>query len=324
MSTSRDTSDQSDITKMKVEADGSFKRKDMAFRNFIKKGGEFEPEAGRYHLYVSYACPWATRTLIFRKLKGLEDFIDVTVVSPRMGSNGWPFASVDSFPAADVDPIFQAEHIKDIYLRVDPNFNGRFTVPVLFDKKKKTIVNNESSEIIRMFNTEFNHLLPADKAALDLYPEDLRAEIDEVNAWVYDDINNGVYKSGFATSSDAYRAAVVKVFDALDRVEKMLDGKTYLVGDRLTEADVRLFVTIIRFDPVYVGHFKCNLKTIRHGYPAIHLWMRRLYWGNDAFQSTCDFDHIKTHYYWSHASINPHRIVPMGPVPHIEPLNGSQ
>ena len=163
-----------------------------------------------------------------------------------MGANGWPFASVDPFPAANEDPLFQSEHIKDIYLRVDPSFNGRFTVPVLFDKKKNTIVNNESSEIIRMFNSEFNHLLPADKAAIDLYPEDLRAEIDEVNAWVYDDINNGVYKSGFATSSDAYRAAVVKVFAALDRVESMLDGKTYLVGDRLTEADVRLFVTIVR------------------------------------------------------------------------------
>ncbi|VDC04440.1 unnamed protein product [Peniophora sp. CBMAI 1063] len=324
MSSARDTSNQTDITKFKLEADGSLKRPESSFRNFIERGGDFEPEVGRYHLYVSYACPWAHRTLIVRKLKGLEDFIDVTVVSPRMGSHGWPFASVDSFPGADTDPLFESEHIKDVYLHVDPNYGGRFTVPVLFDKKRDIIVNNESSEIIRMFNTAFNHLLPADKASVDLYPENLRAEIDQLNACVYNDINNGVYKSGLATSSDAYRAAVVKVFEGLDRVESILSGRTYLIGDQLTEADVRLFVTIIRFDPVYVGHFKCNLKTIRHGYPAINLWLRRLYWGNDVFRSTTNFDHIKTHYYWSHITINPHRIVPIGPVPLIEPLDGDE
>jgi len=311
---------QSDIGVMKVEDDGSFKRKASTFRNWIKKGGEFEPEKGRYHLYVSYACPWATRTLIMRKLKGLEDFISVTVVSPRMGAHGWPFKDADDFPDADVDSINGAKHVKDLYLGVQPDYSGRFTVPVLWDKKTKTIVNNESSEIIRMFNYEFNELLPEDKAKLDFYPEELRKDIDELNDWVYDTVNNGVYKSGFATSQTAYEAAVVRVFESLDRLEKILTGKDYLIGDRLTEADIRLFVTIIRFDPVYVGHFKCNFRTIRDGYPAIHLWMRKLYWNIPAFKETCNFEHIKTHYYWSHTMINPHRIVPKGPQPNILPL----
>jgi len=318
---SRDVSHLSDIAKFKTEQDGSFKRAPSSFRNFIQVGGQFPPEKDRYHLYVSYACPWANRTLILRKLKGLEDIIPFTVVSPRMGPDGWPFASVDEFPGAGVDPLYQSQHVKDLYLRADPNFNGRFTVPVLWDKKQQTIVNNESSEIIRIFNSEFNGLLPEDKAKLDFYPEDLRKEIDEVNEWVYDKINNGVYKSGFATAFPAYRAAVLPLFEALDRVEGILKGKTYLIGDRLTEADIRLFVTIIRFDPVYVSHFKCNIRTIRGGYPNIHLWLRRLYWKNDAFQSTTDFEHIKTHYFWSHPNINPSRIVPIGPVPHIAPLD---
>ncbi|KAN0127363.1 glutathione S-transferase [Lactarius tabidus] len=317
---SRDVSHFSDISKSKTEADGSFKRAPSSFRNFVKVGGQFPPEKDRYHLYVSYACPWATRTLIMRKLKGLEDIIPFTVVSPCMGADGWPFASVDQFPGADVDPLYQSKHVKDLYLRADPNFTGRFTVPVLWDKKQHTIVNNESSEIIRIFNSEFNSLIPEDKAKLNFYPEELRKEIDEVNEWVYDKINNGVYRSGFATAFPAYRDAVVPLFEALDRVEVMLKGKTYLIGDRLTEADIRLFVSIIRFDPVYVGHFKCNIRTIRHGYPNIHLWLRRLYWQNDAFQSTTDFEHIKTHYYWSHPHVNPTRIVPIGPVPHIVPL----
>ncbi|KAH9050926.1 glutathione S-transferase [Lactarius deliciosus] len=306
---SRDVSRFSDIAKSTTEADGSFKRAASSFRNFVQAGGQFPPEKDRYHLYVSYACPWATRTLILRKLKGLEDIIPFTVVSPRMGTDGWPFASVDQFPGTDDDPLYQSQHVKDLYLRADPNFTGRFTVPVLWDKKQHTIVNNESSEIIRMFNSDFNSLVPEDKAKLDFYPEGLRKEIDELNEWVYDQINNGVYKAGFATTSQAYRAAV-----------GILKDKTYLIGDRLTEADIRLFVTIIRFDPVYVSHFKCNLRTIRYGYPNIHLWLRRLYWQNDAFQSTADFEHIKTHYFWSHPHINPTRVVPIGPVPHILPL----
>ncbi|KAJ8474123.1 hypothetical protein ONZ51_g7423 [Trametes cubensis] len=320
MSTNRDVSKWSDISKSTFEADGSFKRKPSSFRDFIQKGGKFEPEKGRYHLYVSYACPWATRTLIVRKIKGLEDFIDVSVVSPHMGAHGWPFASADAFPGADNDPLFNAQHIKDLYLRVNPDYEGRFTVPVLWDKKTSTIVNNESSEIIRMFNSAFNDQLPAERAAIDLYPESLRKEIDEINDWVYDTVNNGVYKAGFATTQTAYEAAVKPLFESLDRLEKILEGKDYLVGDQLTEADIRLFVTIVRFDPVYVGHFKCNVRTIRDGYPAIHQWLRKLYWNNDAFSSTCNFDHIKTHYYWSHPHINPHRIVPVGPIPNILPL----
>jgi len=320
MATSRDTSLQSDITKMKTSADGSYHRAAASFRNVIEKGGRFEPETGRYHLYVSYACPWATRTLIVRKLKGLDDIISVAVVSPRMGNLGWPFASVDQFPGADVDPLYKSEHVKDLYLRADPGYSGRFTVPVLWDKKNHTIVNNESSEIIRMFNTAFNDFIPAEKAALDFYPANLRTEIDSLNEWIYPNINNGVYRSGFATSQQAYKEAVYQVFEALDKVEKVLTGKDYLVGDRLTEADIRLWVTIIRFDPVYVGHFKCNFRTIRDGYPAIHAWMQKLYWKSDAFKSSTRFDHIKTHYYWSHASINPTRVVPEGPVPDIKPL----
>lgn len=316
----RDVSHQSNIAKMRTDGDGSFKRLPSTFRSAVEKGGQFPPEKDRYHLYVSYACPWATRTLIMRKLKGLEDIIPVTVVSPHMGELGWPFASVDNFPGADVDPLYNAQHVKDLYLRANPEYSGRFTVPVLWDKKQHTIVNNESSEIIRIFNSAFNDTISKEKAELDFYPQHLRKEIDEVNEWVYDSINNGVYKSGFATTFDAYRAAVVPLFESLDRVEVMLKDKTYFIGDRLTEADIRLFVTLIRFDPVYVGHFKCNLRTIRHGYPNIHLWLRKLYWQNDAFQSTTDFDHIKTHYYWSHPMVNPHRIVPIGPVPHIEPL----
>ncbi|KAF8069105.1 glutathione S-transferase [Lyophyllum atratum] len=305
---------------MKTEPDGSFKRADASFRNTIEKGGRFEPEPDRYHLYVSLACPWATRTLIVRKLKGLENIIPVSVVSPRMGAHGWPFANADQFPGADVDPLYNAEHIKDLYFKADPNYGGRFTVPVLWDKKTHTIVNNESSEIIRVFNTAFNDVIPPEKAALDLYPANLRTQIDEVNEWIYPNINNGVYRSGFATTQGAYEKAVHELFEALDKVEKILHGKEYLVGDKLTEADIRLYVTIIRFDPVYVGHFKCNIRDIRHGYPAIHTWMKKLYWNNDAFKSSTNFDHIKTHYYWSHPSINPTRVVPVGPIPNIEPL----
>lgn len=319
-STTRNVSNQSDISKMKTEADGSFKRQASSFRDSIQQGGKYEPEPDRYHLYVSYACPWATRTLIARKLKGLEEFIPVTVVSPRMGENGWPFASADAYPEADVDPLYNYQHVKDLYLKADSNYGGRFTVPVLWDKKHQTIVNNESAEILRIFNTAFNHLLPAEKAAIDLYPEDLRVDIDALNEWVYPGINNGVYRAGFATSQGAYEKAVHEVFESLDKVEKILEGKEYLVGNRLTEADIRLWVTIVRFDPVYVGHFKCNFRTIRDGYPAIDLWMRKLYWNSDAFSGSTNFDHIKTHYYWSHTSINPTRVVPVGPIPAIRPL----
>lgn len=237
-----------------------------------------------------------------------------------MGKDGWPFGNIDQFPGAEADPLYNSSHVKDLYLKVEPNYAGRFTVPVLWDKKTQTIVNNESSEIIRMFNSEFNDILPAEKAALDYYPEKHRAEIDSLNEWVYDTVNNGVYRAGFASTQEAYKAAVVPLFNSLDRLETILTGKDYLIGNSLTEADIRLWVTIIRFDPVYVGHFKCNIRTIRNGYPAIHAWMKKLYWNIDAFKSSTDFDHIKTHYYWSHPLINPTRIVPVGPDPNIEPL----
>ncbi|GJE97463.1 glutathione-S-transferase [Phanerochaete sordida] len=284
---------QTDVNKMKVQPDGSFDRKPSTFRHWITAEGPFKPEKDRYHLYVSYGCPWATRTLIVRQLKGLEEIIPVTVVSPRMDEDGWPFANVDPFPDTDIDPLHGARHLKDLYLRVEPEFAGRFTVPLLWDKKQDTIVNNESSEIIRIFNAAFNDLLPKDKAALDLYPESLRSEIDELNAWVYDTVNNGVYKSGFAQSQKAYEAAVIPLFESLDRLEKLLASKEYLVGGQLTEADVRLFVTVIRFDVAYHTHFKCNIRSIRGDYPELHRWLRKLYWTVPAFKDTCNFQHIK-------------------------------
>jgi len=246
----------------------------------------------------------------------------VTVVSPKMGAHGWPFASVEPFLGADADPLHNAAHIKDLYLRAAPDYSpkARFTVPVLWDKRLNTIVNNESEEIVRIFNSAFNALLGPAHAALDLYPAALHSEIDALNAWVYPGINNGVYRAGMATTQAAYDTAVHEVFAGLDKAEAILAGQEYLVGGALTEADVRLFVTAIRFDPVYVGHFKCNLRTIRDGYPAIHTWMRKLYWTRAAFESTTDFAHIKTHYYWSHPFINPSRVVAAGPVPHIRPL----
>ncbi|EAU85020.2 glutathione S-transferase Gst3 [Coprinopsis cinerea okayama7 len=318
--TSNDSSSQADVYKAPRNEDGSIKFHTTSFRDTIERGGKFEPECDRYHLYASYACPWATRTLIVRKLKGLEDIIPVTIVSPRLGANGWPFASVDEFPGAETDPLYNSQYVKELYLRANTAYTGRFSVPLLWDKKNQTIVNNESAEIIRIFNSAFNEFLSEDKAKLDLYPEDLRAEIDSVNDWVYHGINNGVYSTGMAATQAAYEKNVHELFDSLDKVEKILQGRDYLVGDRLTEADIRLWVTIIRFDPVYVGQFKCNIRTIRDGYPAIHSWLRKLYWNIPAFKDSTDFDHIKTTYYWSHASSNPTRIIPVGPIPNVLPL----
>lgn len=310
-----------------MEQDGSFNRKPSTFRDVIEKGGKYEPEKGRYHLYVSYACPWAHRTLITRKIKGLEDYVDVTVVSPHMGNHGWPFAKADAFPGAGDDPVIGAEHIKDLYLKVQPDYDGKFTVPLLFDKKLNKAVNNESSEILRIFNTAFNHLIPEDKAAIDLYPEALRGEIEASHEWIYPTVNNGVYRSGFATSQGAYETAVKALFDSLDRIEKMFESQKkndtdeyFLIGNQLTESDIRLYTTIVRFDPVYHGHFKCNYRTIRDGYPLMHRWLQNLYWKHPEFKDTTDFDHIKTHYYWSHPHINPTRVIPLGPIPNIRPL----
>ncbi|KAH8082852.1 glutathione S-transferase [Cristinia sonorae] len=306
-----------DATVLPTDKSGAFVRPVSSFRSVIVKGGQYEPEKGRYHLYINYGCPWAGRTLIVRKLKGLEDVIDVTVLSPRQfDRQGWAFADIDDYPLTEKDPLFGAKRLSEIYFKAEPNYAGRYTVPLLFDKKTNTIVNNESSEIIRIFNTAFNEILPAEKAALDLYPERLRAEIDEINSWVYDTVNNGVYRAGFATSQQAYEEAVTKLFESLDRLEKVLEGKDYLVGDTLTEADVRLFTTIVRFDVAYFTVFKCNIRTIRDGYPAIHLWLRKLYWNNPAFKDTTHFDHIKQGYY-TMPSLNPHKIVALGMVPNI-------
>ncbi|MCJ1233784.1 S-glutathionyl-(chloro)hydroquinone reductase [Varicellaria rhodocarpa] len=312
-----------------ADKSGEFKRGQSAFRNFISKkpGAEFPPEKGRYHLYVSYACPWAHRTLIVRKLKGLEDFIPYTSVHWHMQEKGWHFVSPDEkTPGENVtpDPIHKGfSHLREIYFKVDPEYKGRFTVPTLYDVKQGKIVSNESSEIIRMFYTEFDDALPTEYKNVDLFPESLQKQIDETNAWTYDDINNGVYKSGFATTQEAYEKAVKTLFTSLDRAEAHLTehANPYYFGSSITEADVRLYTTIIRFDPVYVQHFKCNIRDIRSGYPALHKWLRNLYWNVDAFGGTTQFEHIKKHYTKSHGQINPHGITPVGPVPDIFPLD---
>ncbi|KAH6958473.1 glutathione S-transferase [Fusarium avenaceum] len=313
------------------DTSGEFKRQVSSFRDSISRdaNAKYPAEKGRYHLYVSYACPWACRTLIARKLKGLEDFISFSVVHWHLGQGGWRFVTKDEdVPGENVvpDPIKGHEsftHLKDIYFESEKNYDGRYTVPVLFDKKTNRIVSNESSEILRMLGTEFDDLLDENYKSVQLYPEDLQKQIDEAHEWQYNEINNGVYKSGFATTSEAYERNVITLFEALDRAEKHLseqkDGPFWF-GNKLTEVDIRLFVTIIRFDPVYVQHFKCNIRDIRSGYPALHRWMRNLYWNEPAFKETTQFEHIKWHYTRSHTQINPPSITPVGPLPHILPL----
>ncbi|MEM7644635.1 MAG: glutathione S-transferase family protein [Pseudomonadota bacterium] len=294
---------------------GKFVRSTAGFRNWITADGApgpsgeggFKAEANRYHLYVSLACPWAHRTLIFRKLKGLEDLIGVSAVHPDMLSDGWTF-DTDGHGATG-DRLFGLPFLRDIYTKAKPDVSGRVTVPVLWDKQQGTIVSNESAEIIRMFNTAFDGLTGND---LDFYPEDLRAEIDRINDRVYPDINNGVYKSGFATSQSAYDEAVHALFDALDWVEARLADRRYLTGDRITEADWRLFTTLIRFDLVYHQHFKCNRKRIVD-YPNLWGWTREMY-QVPGVAETVGIDHIVRHYHYSHESINPHRIIPINPV----------
>ncbi|KAH7012373.1 glutathione S-transferase [Macrophomina phaseolina] len=307
--------------------DGELQRPASVFRNWISSepGAEFPPEKGRYHLYVSYACPWAHRTLIVRHLKGLADVIPYTSVHWHLDMEkgiGWRFAWKDEAVTGEnvgPDPVHpEYQHISELYHSVDPDYRGRFTVPVLYDKKTHRIVSNESSEIIRMFYSEFDGLLPEKFRAIDLFPEALRSSIEETNEWTYDNINNGVYKSGIATKQEAYDKAVKQVFAALDRVEAQLSSTgPYYFGDSITEADIRLYPTIIRFDVVYVQHFKCNLRDIRSGYPAIHAWLRRLYWDVPAFGETTEFEHIKKHYTKSHLPINPYGITPLGPEPPI-------
>ncbi|KAF7175560.1 hypothetical protein CNMCM7691_009125 [Aspergillus felis] len=307
---------------------GEFKRQQSVFRNFISRepGAQFPPEKDRYHLYVSYACPWAHRTLITRKLKGLEDIISFTSVHWHLGENGWRFATADEEVAGEnvtPDPLHpDFTHLRAIYFSNDPDYTGRFTVPVLFDKKTQRIVSNESAEIIRMFYYEFDDLLPEKYRNVDLYPAALRSEIDATNDWTYNDVNNGVYKSGFATTQEAYEKAVTTLFASLDRIEAHLSkdaNSPYFFGSSITEIDIRLYTTIVRFDPVYVQHFKCNIRDIRSGYPAIHRWVRRLYWDIPAFRETTNFEHIKKHYTKSHKQINQFAITPVGPVPDILP-----
>ena len=292
----------------KVSEDGEYVRKDSQFRNWITTD---EAEKNRYHLYVSYACPWAHRTLIFRKLKILEDVISVSVVHPYMDNDGWDFK--DDYPAATGDTLYHFSRMHEIYTKAQADYSGIVTVPVLWDKKLETIVNNESSEIIRILNSAFNHLIEDDEArALDLYPEDKHNEIEKINTHVYNNINNGVYRTGFATTQKSYEKAYNRLFNALDEMENILSQQRYLTGDKITEADWRLFVTLIRFDLVYVGHFKCNKKRI-FDYPNLYNFMLELYqWPGVA--ETTFFDHIKYHYYYSHDMINPTRIVPLGPV----------
>ncbi|WP_427023739.1 glutathione S-transferase family protein [Aureimonas ureilytica] len=292
---------------------GRFQRTTTSFRRWVTPDGAPGPdgqdavpaEAGRYHLYVSLACPWAHRTLILRKLKKLEDVISLSVVDWHMGSEGWVFSDR---PGAIPDSVNGAKRLYEVYLKADPHYSGRVTVPVLWDKKEGTIVNNESAEILRMFNSSFDAF---GDASVDLCPADLKAEIDAVNTLVYGKVNNGVYKCGFATAQDAYEEAFHALFDTLDELDARLGAQRYLTGPRLTEADWRLFTTLIRFDPVYVGHFKCNKRRIAD-YPNLFHYTLELYqWPGVA--ETVDFHHIKHHYYESHGTINPTGIVPLGP-----------
>ena len=292
---------------------GKFVRKDSSFRNWITADGSagpsgsggFKAEAGRYHLYVSHACPWAHRTMIFRNLKRLEDHISVSVVNWFMADQGWTFAPADGVIP---DPISDADLLHQVYTAADPAYTGRVTVPVLWDKQGDTIVSNESSEIIRMFNSAFDQ---AGAAEGDYYPEAHRAEIDEINARIYDTVNNGVYKCGFATTQQAYDDAITPLFETLDWLEDRLSKSRYLLKSGISEADWRLFTTLVRFDPVYVGHFKCNIRRIAD-YPYLSNYVRDLY-QHRGVADTIHMDHIKSHYYGSHDTINPSRIVPKGP-----------
>jgi putative glutathione S-transferase len=297
--------------------DGDFRRQDSRFRSWLTANGAagpngeqgFKAEKGRYHLYVSLACPWAHRTLIFRVLKGLQEYIDVTAVGPIMLENGWELN----------DPLYGFDYAYQLYLKADPSYEGRVTVPILWDKQTQTIVSNESSEIIRMFNTAFNHLTGD---LTDYYPENLRSKIDSVNTRVYDTINNGVYLCGFATTQQAYEKAFRALFESLDWVEDILSKQPYLAGEQLTEADWRLFTTLIRFDAVYFGHFKTNRQQIAD-YPATSNYLREIY-QIEGIANTVNFEHIKTHYYRSHLTINPTGIVPVGPAQDFTKVHNRQ
>ena len=295
-------------------SEGRFEREDAGFRSWVTADGSagpsgiggFKAEPNRYHLYVSLACPWAHRTTIYRKLKGLEDMISLSIVHPFMGDKGWTFAEGAGVIA---DPIVKADYLYEVYIAAKPDYTGRVTVPILWDKETNTIVSNESSEIIRMFNSAFDEV---GATAVNFLPAELLAEIDTVNEFVYSAVNNGVYKAGFATTEAAYKEAVVTLFDALDTLEARLADQRYLLGNTITEADWRLFTTLVRFDAVYVGHFKCNIRRIVD-YPNLWGYLRDLY-QVPGIAETVSIEHIKAHYYTSHANINPTRIIPVGPL----------
>lgn len=289
------------------DKNGKYERLTRTFRDYVSQNStKFFPEKNRYHLYVSYACPWAQRTLIYRELKALKDLISISVVHPDMLENGWIFNPI--FPGATSDHLFNSTQLSEVYHRAQPDISTSVTVPILWDKKLNTIVNNESSEIIRMFNSEFD-LLTGNTD--DYYPVELRDQINQFNEMIYESVNNGVYKCGFAKTQDAYNKAVEELFTTLNALDKHLNGKNFLVGEKLTESDIRLIPTLLRFDLVYVTHFKCNLRRIKD-YKNLWRYTKNLY-DLPAIKLTTNFDHIKRHYYYSHEMINPYRIIPIGP-----------
>lgn len=303
-------------------SEGRFVRTETQFRNWVTLDGEpgptgaggFKAEPGRYHLFAALACPWTHRTLIFRALKGLADIVSISVTHWRMGPEGWTF---NEGPGMVPDPILGARCVHEIYKAASPCYTGRVTVPVLWDKRTATIVSNESADIIRMMNSAFNDV---GATVGDYYPEPLRSNIDRINSEIYERVNNGVYKAGFATTQAAYEEAVEPLFATLDRLETLLGQQRYLCGSSITEADWRLFVTLVRFDPVYVGHFKCNIQRLSD-YPNLWAYTRELFqW--PGVRETVNFEHIKRHYYESHETINPTRIVPVGPLLDFEAPHG--
>ena len=299
-------------------AGGEYTRQQDAFGGWVTENGHSGYPAAKdhYHLYVSWACPWAHRTIIVRKLKQLEDVIGMTVVDPLRDNRGWAFRNG---PGHSIDPVNGFNFLREAYLATDPNYHGRVTVPVLWDIETKRIVSNSDDDIMRMFNWEFNRLTDS---SIDLYPEDLRNEIDELNTYIYENVNNGVYRAGFATAQRAYDRAARRLFEALDVLDARLATQRYLFGSRIVETDWRLFVTLIRFDAVYHGHFKCNIRRIAD-YANLFGYLKDLY-QYDGIADTVNFDHIKRHYYMTHDAINPTRIVPLGPDQDLSSLHGRE
>ncbi|KAF2232202.1 hypothetical protein EV356DRAFT_505607 [Viridothelium virens] len=286
----------------------------------------FPPESGRYHMYIGLFCPLAHRANLVRHLKGLADAIDISVLKPytkgqNRGWPGWEFPQTDDeYPQSTVDKVFDSDYLHEVYFKDDPHYQGRYTVPALWDKNSKSMVNTESAELLRNLQTGFNDILDSSHASLTLYPKHLQSKIDEIAEWMQRDLNAGVYKAGFAESQEVYDKNVIPVFGALNKIEKIISehGGPYVLGREMTELDIRLYATAIRFDVVYVQHFKCNLGMIRHDYPVIHNWLKNLYWNHESFRETTNFKHIKENYTKSHPQVNPKAITPRGPYPDIE------